>query len=70
MSLLEDVLQQANDSWTRTYAVGALARFNKFPTFRSCKTSVRVLIYLRDTTEGGIQFTGSDFELFAYSDAD
>ena len=52
------------------HAVGALARFNKFPTFRSCKASVRVLIYLRDTTEGGIEFTGSDFELFAYSDAD
>ena len=31
---------------------------------------VRVLIYLRDTTERGIQFTGSDLELFAYSDAD
>ena len=52
-----------------SYAVGALARFNKSPTYRSCKTLVRVLIYLRDTTERGIQFTGSDFELSAYSDA-
>ena len=53
-----------------SYAVGVLARFNKFPTYRSCKVLVRVLIYLRDTTERGIQFTGSDFELSAYSDAD
>ena len=53
-----------------SYAVGALARFNKFPTYRSCKALVRVLIYLRDTTERGIQFTGTDFELSAYSDAD
>ncbi len=28
------------------------------------------LIYLRDTTERGIQVTGSDFELSTYSDAD
>ena len=27
-------------------------------------------IYLRDTTERGIQFTGTDFKLSAYSDAD
>ena len=50
--------------------MGALARFNKSPTYRSCKALIRVLIYLRDTTERGIQFTGSDFELSAYSDAD
>ena len=64
------MLQHANNSCTRTYAVGALARFNKSPTYRSCKALIRVLIYLRDTTERGIQFTGSDFELSAYSDAD
>ncbi len=29
-----------------------------------------MLIYLRDTTERGIQFTGSDFELSTYSAAD
>ena len=33
-----------------SYAVGALARFNKFPTYRSCKALLRVLIYLRDTS--------------------
>ncbi len=53
-----------------SYAVEALARFNKSPTYRLCKALVRVLIYLRDTTERGIQFTGFDFELSAYSDAD
>ena len=67
---LLEILQHANNSCTRTYAVGSLARFNKSPTYRSCKALVRVLIYLRDTTERGIQFTGSDFELSAYSDAD
>ncbi len=50
--------------------MGALARFNKSLMYRSCKAFlVRVLIYLRNTTEKGIQFTGSDFELSAYSDA-
>ena len=61
---LLEILQHANNFCTRTYAVGALARFNKSSTYRSCKALVRVLIYLRDTTERGIQFTGSDFELF------
>ena len=50
--------------------MGALARFNKFPTYTSCKALLRVLIYLRDRSERGIQFTGSDFILSGYSDAD
>ena len=53
-----------------SFAVGALATFNKFPTYKSCKALLRVLIYLRDTSERGIQFTGSDFILSGYSDAD
>ena len=53
-----------------SYAVGALARFNKFPTYRSCKALIRLLIYVRDTSQRGIQFNGTDFKLYAYSDAD
>ena len=53
-----------------SYAVGALARFNKFPTYRSCKALIRLLIYVRDTSQRGIQFNGTDFKIHAYSDAD
>lgn len=53
-----------------SYAVGALARFNKSPTFRSCKALIRLLIYVRDTSKRGIKFQGTDFKLYAYSDAD
>ena len=57
-----EILQHENNSCTRTYAVGALARFNKSPAYRSCKVLVRA--DLSETTKRDIQFTESDFELF------
>ena len=53
-----------------SYPVGVLARFSKRPTFRACKAVLRVLIYLRGTTEVGIRFTGDDLRVYGYSDAD
>ena len=52
------------------YSVGVLARFNSYPNYRACKAVLRVLIYLRTTPTVGIQFTGNDLNLFAFSDAD
>ena len=53
-----------------SYAVGVLARFNTNPNFRACKALVRLLLYLKATQKVGIKFTGTDLNLFAYSDAD
>jgi hypothetical protein len=53
-----------------SYAVGVLARFNSYPTYRSCKAIIRLLLYLRHTQTRGIQFRGDELNLFGYSDAD
>jgi len=52
------------------YSVGVLARFNSYPNFRACKALLRVLIYLRTTSTLGIKFSGTELNLFAFSDAD
>jgi hypothetical protein len=60
-------------SYTRpdlAYAVGVLARFGSKPTYASCQLAVYVLLYLRGTVDQGIQFSGSEFDLHAFSDAD
>jgi len=53
-----------------SYAVGVLARFNTNPIFRACKALIRVLLYLKATPTVGIKFSGTDLNLFAFSDAD
>jgi hypothetical protein len=53
-----------------SYAVGVLARFNTNPIFRACKALIRLLLYLRSTPNIGLTFTGTELDLFAYSDAD
>ena len=53
-----------------SYSVGVLARFSKNPNYRACKALLRVLVYLRGTSETGIRYTGTDLCVYAYSDAD
>ena len=53
-----------------SYSVGVLARFSKNPNYRACKALLRVLVYLRGTSEKGIRYTGTDLCVYAYSDAD
>ncbi len=53
-----------------SYTVGLLARFNQYPNFKACKALIRALLYLRETPDVGIQFTGKSLDIFCYSDAD
>ena len=53
-----------------SYAVEVFARFNTNPIFRACKALIRVLLYLKATPTVGIKFSGTDLNLFAFSDAD
>ena len=53
-----------------SYTVGVLARFNQYPNFRACKALIRALLYLRETPDVEIQFTGKSLDIFGYSDAD
>ena len=50
--------------------MGVLARFSENPNYRACKAVLRVLVYLRGTSEKGIHYTGTDLCVYAYSDAD
>jgi hypothetical protein len=52
------------------YAVGVLTRFGNKPSYAACKLAVHVLLYLRGTVEMGIEFSGSEFDMHVFSDAD
>jgi hypothetical protein len=52
------------------YAVGVLARFGNKPSYAACKLAVYVLLYLRGTVDKGFQFSGSEFDMHVFSDAD
>ena len=52
------------------YPVGVLARFGNDPTYAACMLAIHVLIYLRGTVDQGIQFSGSEFDMHVFSDAD
>jgi hypothetical protein len=53
-----------------SYSVGVFARFSKNLNYRARKALLRVLVYLRGTSENGIRYTGTDLAVYAYSDAD
>jgi hypothetical protein len=52
------------------YSVGVLSRFGNKPTYTACMLAVHVLIYLRGTVEMGIEYSGSEFDMHVFSDAD
>ena len=53
-----------------SYAVNMLSRLSTKKTMASCLLAIHVLLYLKGTTEKGITFSGSLFDLHAFSDAD
>jgi hypothetical protein len=52
------------------YAVGVLTRFGNKPTYAACMLAVHLLLYVRGTVEMGIMFSGDEFDLHVFSDAD
>jgi hypothetical protein len=52
------------------YSVNSLARFNSCPTYQSCKAAIRVLCYVRDTSNLGLNFCSEDLDLKCLSDSD
>ena len=53
-----------------SYSVGVLARHCINPSFKACQAFIRVLLFLRSTTDIGIEFRNNELDLHAYSDAD
>lgn len=53
-----------------SYAVNTLSRLSHKKSWASCELAVHVLLYLKGTTKRGINFSGSLFDLHAFSDAD
>ena len=52
------------------YAVGVLSRFASNPTLVTCKLVVYVMQYIRGTVQMGIKFSGSQFDMHIFTDAD
>ena len=52
------------------YAVGVLSRFANKPTAVTCKLMVYLMQYVRGTADKGIIFSGSDFDMHVFTDAD
>ena len=52
------------------YAVGVLSRQCKQPSLAACKLMVYLLRYIQGSTDKGIRFSGSSFDLHVFSDLD
>jgi hypothetical protein len=53
-----------------SHAVNMLSRLTTKKTMASCSLAIHVLLYLKGTTDKGITFSGSLFDLHAFSDSD
>ena len=53
-----------------SYAVGVLSRLANKPTLVTCKLMVYLMQYVRGTVDKGINFSGSDFDMHVFTDAD
>ena len=53
-----------------SFAVNTLSRLSAKKTMASCLFAIHVLLHLKGTTDQGITFSGSLFDLYVFSDAD